>query len=44
MEKVFGKESPDVTKAVRWYKRGLSVEDAVHKIKVDKEISINAMY
>lgn len=40
---VFGEESPDIIKAVRWYKRGLSADDAAHKVKVDKEIAENAM-
>ena len=43
LEKVFGEGSPDITKAVRWYKRGLSADDAAHKVKVDKEIAANAM-
>ena len=43
LEQIFGEGSPDITKAVRWYKRGLSADDAAHKVKVDKEIAANAM-
>lgn len=43
LEQVFGEGSPDIIKAVRWYKRGLSADDAAHKVKVDNEIAANAM-
>lgn len=43
LEQVFGEGSQDITKAVRWYKRGLSADDAAHKVKVDKETAANAM-
>lgn len=35
-------EKPRLT-AIRWILRGLSVDDAVHKVKVDQEVSENAM-
>ena len=43
LEQVFGEGSQNIIKAIRWYKRGLSADDAAHKVKVDKEIAANAM-
>ena len=34
----------DVIKVLRWVKRGLFVNHAIHKIKVDKEIAANIEY
>lgn len=34
----------DVIKVLRWVKRGLFVDHAVHKVKVDKEIATNIGY
>ena len=36
-------EPKEAVKAMRWYMRGLTVEQSIHKVKVDAEISANAI-
>lgn len=36
-------EPKEAVKAMRWYMRGLTVDQSIHKVKVDAEISVNAI-
>lgn len=36
-------EPKEAVKAMRWYMRGLTVDQSIHKVKVDAEISANAI-